>query len=113
MKPHVRGGCSVSCVFWHRAAAGVLRKDSAGYSTPCQLAAPRHKLTYFISLYCVATPGGAVSQLTRNFYLFFLSVKWKKVKDVVQILSEKWYRVIFGPLSGSLLVVFLYIFEVA
>lgn len=32
-----------------------------------QLAAPGHKLGYFIKLSCVATPGGAVSQLIWNY----------------------------------------------
>lgn len=58
------------------------------HSNTYQLAAPGHKLGYFIKFSCVATPGGAVSQLMRNFKSVFLrSAKRKKLKDVLQVSS--------------------------
>lgn len=57
----------------------------------CQVVAPCHKLRYFIKFIkfsCVATAGGAVSQLVRNFDRVFLkSVERKKEQHVLQVSS--------------------------
>lgn len=58
------------------------------HSNTYQLAAPDHKLGYFIKFSCVGTPGGAVSQLIWNYESVFLkSAKRKNVKDVLQVSS--------------------------